>query len=110
MFWAQSSRAKWLKDGDRNSKYFHVLASVHKRKNTITSLSTNGFLIDDLTCIQEEAISFFSNIFKEEFSSWPTFDGLNFKNYSLSSHIPSLHGSPTWKLMKLCSLLTRKKP
>nr|XP_027096078.1 uncharacterized protein LOC113715975 [Coffea arabica] len=31
MFWQQKARLKWLKDGDRNSKYFHSV--VAKRRN-----------------------------------------------------------------------------
>lgn len=82
MYWAQNSRAKWLKDGDRNTKYFHVLASIHKQKNTITTLFSNGLLIDDPTGIQAEAVTYFSDIFKEEFESRPIFEGLNFQKLS----------------------------
>ena len=79
MFWAQNSRAKWVKEGDRNTRYFHTLASIRKRKNSITSLSTNGFVIDDPAGLKEEAISFFSKIFSEEFPLRPSYEGLEFK-------------------------------
>jgi hypothetical protein len=32
------SRISWLKDGDANSKIFHLHARHHKRKNIVTSL------------------------------------------------------------------------
>ncbi|XP_057251529.1 uncharacterized protein LOC130591734 [Beta vulgaris subsp. vulgaris] len=47
LLWAQKSRAKWVKEGDKNTKYFHALASIRKRKNYITSLFTNGCVISD---------------------------------------------------------------
>ncbi|PPD99408.1 hypothetical protein GOBAR_DD03571 [Gossypium barbadense] len=37
-YWAQRSRAQWLKDGDRNTKYFHAKAIGHLKKNSIEKL------------------------------------------------------------------------
>lgn len=78
-YWAQNSRAKWVKEGDKNTKYFHALASSRKRRNCITSISANGITIDDFAGIQNEAVSFFRNIFKEDHSCRPIFSGLKFR-------------------------------
>jgi hypothetical protein len=39
--WRQRSRFLWLKEGDCNSKFFHVKASARWRKSFIPSITTN---------------------------------------------------------------------
>ncbi|TYH15526.1 hypothetical protein ES288_A05G048900v1 [Gossypium darwinii] len=37
-YWALRAQSQWLREGDRNTRYFHVRASRRRRKNTISSL------------------------------------------------------------------------
>lgn len=63
--WRQRSRAIWLKEGDKNTKFFHRTANCHKRYNSIDSLLINGANVSEPAMIREEIIDFYQNLYKE---------------------------------------------
>ena len=40
--WRQKSRALWLKDGDRNTRFFHRMVNIHKRINFMGRMCIRG--------------------------------------------------------------------
>ena len=76
--WRQKSRALWLREGDKNTKFFHRLANSNRRYNSISSLSINGVMSTDPDAISESIINFYSHLFEEEESDRPLLDGLDF--------------------------------
>lgn len=53
--WRQRSRALWLKEWDRNTKFFHKVANAHKRYNSIDQLLVQGELTQDSARIEGES-------------------------------------------------------
>nr|CAD1817237.1 unnamed protein product [Ananas comosus var. bracteatus] len=42
LYWAQRAKDNWICNGDRNTKYFHMKATMRNRKNMITSLKNDA--------------------------------------------------------------------
>ncbi|XP_058733392.1 uncharacterized protein LOC131605001 [Vicia villosa] len=64
LMWFQRSRAKWLTDGDRNTKYFHIKAVKRRRKNKISRIKDeNGNWIEDSNQIKSLSTYYFQKLF-----------------------------------------------
>ena len=62
--WLQRSRITWLKEGDRNTKYFHRKARWRARKNNIKKLmQEDGNWCTDQQAMQGMVVHYFENLF-----------------------------------------------
>ncbi|XP_021757503.1 uncharacterized protein LOC110722546 [Chenopodium quinoa] len=67
MIWYQKSRIAWLKDGDRNTTFFHLSTIVRRWKNKVAALKNNeGQWLHDKLDIQENIVEYFTHLFTEE--------------------------------------------
>jgi hypothetical protein len=81
--WRQKSRIRWLKEGDKCTKFFHQVANANRRSNTIDSLHVNGTPISDPDAIKSHIVNFYESLFSEP-SSWrPRVDNLEFEALSV---------------------------
>ncbi|WZZ78223.1 hypothetical protein YC2023_098795 [Brassica napus] len=65
LFWKQKSRVFWLKEGDRNTKFFHALTKQRRARNKITQLlDENGNIVEDEVGLVAIATSYFRQIFE----------------------------------------------
>ncbi|KAK5843386.1 hypothetical protein PVK06_005842 [Gossypium arboreum] len=64
-YWALRVRSQWLKEGDRNTHYFHVRASGYRKKNSIERLKdAHGDWHDNKEEIFNIAWNYFNDFFK----------------------------------------------
>lgn len=63
-FWWQRSRDWWIKDGDHNTKFFHIPATNRKRKNEIFTIFVNGQQVLDLEKIHEDFFTYFTSLIR----------------------------------------------
>ena len=65
-FWKQFARDKYAKNMDRNTKYFHSIATFKKRKKQLLELKINGRSIKEPRRIKIEARRFFKELYHQK--------------------------------------------
>ena len=61
------SRELWLKEGDRNTRFFHRMASAHRRVNHMDRIKINGITMTEERDVREGIVK----AFKQQFSESP---------------------------------------
>lgn len=67
--WKQKFHMDWLKFGNSNTKFFHRMASLRKKKSIIFSLKIGGKIMSTQKGISEALASHFQKLFVEPFVS-----------------------------------------
>ncbi len=63
-YWHQRSRVSWLRDGDRNTGFFHASATQRHQKNKISGLRNAAGLLENTQADMSRIVeSYFSDIF-----------------------------------------------
>lgn len=78
--WLKRKETFWpkTKEGDRNTKFFHVVASMRKRGNPHIIIFVDGNTLDEPSDIKRVAHDSFKNIFKEDQQVRSTLECLEF--------------------------------
>ena len=82
--WRQKSRIRWLKEGDKCTKFFYQVANANRRTNSIESLSVNGSLTSDPDIISSHIVNFYESLFSEPITWGPRVDNVEFEVLSVN--------------------------
>ena len=67
IMWKQRSRVEWLQNGDRNTKFFHTVASQRQCKNRIEGLrDSKGVWHEEEGATEAIILDYFKNIFTSD--------------------------------------------
>ena len=66
--WKQKSHELWLRDGDRNTKFFHLSTIIHRRQNSIDAIRADdgGWILDQKAVGEHLKVKFTQLFTKEE--------------------------------------------
>lgn len=78
----QKAKAKWICDGDENTKYFHGIIKSKCRRNRLHGLMIDNIWVTDPKAIKMEVHKFFAEKFHESWSNRPKFISPNFAQLS----------------------------
>ena len=76
--WRQKSREIWLKEGDRNTRFFHRMTNFHRRRNSIRSIRINGRTFVKELEIKEGLVDTFQSLLSASNNWRPPFSDLQF--------------------------------
>ena len=72
-FWIQKSRELWLKDGDKNSRFFHLSTVIRRKRNSTDAIKNDdGDWLINKKEIREHVVEKFEHLFTEEEVQFPS--------------------------------------
>lgn len=75
----QKSRHKWIKEGDLNSRFFHGMLNMRRRRNNIVALVTGSGRVKKVHLVKAAAKEHFEARFSEQRGIRPTLERVDFK-------------------------------
>ena len=75
--WRLLSRELWLREGDKNTGFFHRMANAHRRNNSMEKIKINGRWLEEEQEVREGVVNAFQQLLSEEPAWKADIEGLN---------------------------------
>ena len=75
------------KDGDNNTRLFHMLANSRRRANTMRDVEVEDIMYKADSDIRDQVVGFYKNLYQESESWRPIVDGLEFSSLDESKRL-----------------------
>lgn len=85
IMWRQESRISWLKEGEKNTRFFHIFAKFCGNKKPIKGLTIENEWCEDPILVKEEVFNHFDRIFGVSSFEEVCLDELDFLKLNQSS-------------------------
>ncbi|KAL7220385.1 hypothetical protein ACSBR2_013299 [Camellia fascicularis] len=69
--WHQKSRLLWARNGDKNTRFFHIMTSRRQRQNLLDSVIVEDMSCEDPVQVKQAVVRHFSQQFLENWNSRP---------------------------------------
>lgn len=74
--WLQKARLDWALKGDKNTRYFHVMATSRQSRNGLNSVTVGDRMYEEPGEVKQEVYRHFKKYFSKEWKYKPTPDGI----------------------------------
>lgn len=103
--WLQKSRLDWSMKGDKNTRFFHIVASSRQNRNLLNSISVGDEVVEDPQEVKQKVLAHFKEVFSEQWRIRPKILG-QFQSICNDCIAESLEASFTeeevWAAVKSC--------